>query len=179
MKRMIDTPELRGCHTGWMPLTGIQLPCGGWGKTLVQCTRDVVQMAKCAMMVPKIATFVDQKTGNRLICRRNNFAALAKWVQRRFARAGQKPARFVIRAHERAPHKPRSGRFRPSPTASCRESILIVDFGSQVTQLIARRVREAGVYSEIRGPLPRPRKPFARPQSPGGSILSGSPASGA
>ncbi len=29
------------------------------------------------------------------------------------------------------------------------ESILIFDFGSQVTQLIARRVREAGVYSEI------------------------------
>ena len=29
------------------------------------------------------------------------------------------------------------------------ECVLIVDFGSQVTQLIARRVREAGVYSEI------------------------------
>ncbi|MEO1608731.1 MAG: glutamine-hydrolyzing GMP synthase [Pseudomonadota bacterium] len=29
------------------------------------------------------------------------------------------------------------------------ETVLIIDFGSQVTQLIARRVREAGVYSEI------------------------------
>ena len=29
------------------------------------------------------------------------------------------------------------------------ESILILDFGSQVTQLIARRIREAGVYCEI------------------------------
>lgn len=27
--------------------------------------------------------------------------------------------------------------------------ILILDFGSQVTQLIARRVRDAGVYSEV------------------------------
>ena len=29
------------------------------------------------------------------------------------------------------------------------DKILILDFGSQVTQLIARRVREAGVYSEV------------------------------
>ena len=33
--------------------------------------------------------------------------------------------------------------------APAQERVLIVDFGSQVTQLIARRVREAGVYSEI------------------------------
>ncbi|WP_295531840.1 glutamine-hydrolyzing GMP synthase, partial [Novosphingobium sp. Chol11] len=54
------------------------------------------------------------------------------------------------------------------------ESILIVDFGSQVTQLIARRVREAGVYSEI-APFSQAEAAFAR-MSPKGIILSGSPA---
>ncbi len=55
------------------------------------------------------------------------------------------------------------------------DSILIVDFGSQVTQLIARRVREAGVYSEI-APFNSAAEAFARMQ-PKGVILSGSPAS--
>ncbi len=55
------------------------------------------------------------------------------------------------------------------------DSILIVDFGSQVTQLIARRVREAGVYSEI-APFTTAAEAFAR-MSPRGVILSGSPAS--
>lgn len=55
------------------------------------------------------------------------------------------------------------------------ESILIVDFGSQVTQLIARRVREAGVYSEI-APFNAAAEAFER-MKPGGVILSGSPAS--
>lgn len=55
------------------------------------------------------------------------------------------------------------------------ERILIIDFGSQVTQLIARRVREAGVFCEI--------KPFNALgdglTAPGlkGIILSGGPAS--
>jgi len=54
------------------------------------------------------------------------------------------------------------------------ETILIVDFGSQVTQLIARRVREAGVYSEI-APFNNAEEAFHR-LKPKGVILSGSPA---
>ncbi|WP_242098265.1 glutamine-hydrolyzing GMP synthase [Sphingomonas sp. CROZ-RG-20F-R02-07] len=55
------------------------------------------------------------------------------------------------------------------------ETILIVDFGSQVTQLIARRVREAGVYSEI-APFQSADEAFDR-LAPKGIILSGGPAS--
>ena len=53
------------------------------------------------------------------------------------------------------------------------DRILIIDFGSQVTQLIARRVRESGVYSEI--------IPFNKAEevleefNPKGIILSGGP----
>ena len=55
------------------------------------------------------------------------------------------------------------------------ESIIVLDFGSQYTQLIARRIRELGVYSEI--------KPFyinieeLRQLKPKGIILSGGPSS--
>ncbi len=55
------------------------------------------------------------------------------------------------------------------------DSILIIDFGSQVTQLIARRVREAGVYSEI-APFNTAEEAFHRIK-PTGIILSGGPAS--
>jgi GMP synthase (glutamine-hydrolysing) len=54
-------------------------------------------------------------------------------------------------------------------------SILIIDFGSQVTQLIARRVREAGVYSEI-VPFNKAEQVFAE-FNPAAVILSGGPAS--
>src|SRR5438552_2250958 len=58
---------------------------------------------------------------------------------------------------------------------SAHERILVLDFGSQYTQLIARRIREAHVYSEI---LPY-NVPLARilERRPAGLILSGGPAS--
>ena len=55
------------------------------------------------------------------------------------------------------------------------DKILILDFGSQVTQLIARRVREAGVYSELH-PFDMSEEAI-RAFNPRGIILSGSHAS--
>ncbi|HVL72945.1 MAG TPA: glutamine-hydrolyzing GMP synthase [Beijerinckiaceae bacterium] len=55
------------------------------------------------------------------------------------------------------------------------DKILIVDFGSQVTQLIARRVREEGVYSEI-VPFHEAGRAFEA-MRPKGVILSGGPES--
>jgi len=56
------------------------------------------------------------------------------------------------------------------------DRILIIDFGSQVTQLIARRVRESGVYSEIH-PFNAVTAETIREYGPAGVILSGGPAS--
>lgn len=55
------------------------------------------------------------------------------------------------------------------------DSVLIIDFGSQVTQLIGRRVREAGVYCEII-PFQSAEEAFHRMQ-PKAIIFSGGPAS--
>ncbi|MBU0617774.1 MAG: GMP synthase (glutamine-hydrolyzing), partial [Planctomycetes bacterium] len=56
-----------------------------------------------------------------------------------------------------------------------REVIAILDFGSQYSQLIARRVRENHVYSELLAPDTPPEK--IRAMSARGIILSGGPAS--
>ncbi|MEH6632703.1 MAG: glutamine-hydrolyzing GMP synthase [Halopseudomonas aestusnigri] len=56
------------------------------------------------------------------------------------------------------------------------DRILIIDFGSQVTQLIARRVRESGVYSEIH-PFNAIDDAFLDAYAPKAIILSGGPSS--
>ena len=53
------------------------------------------------------------------------------------------------------------------------DTILIIDFGSQVTQLIARRLRETGVYTEILPCTTDPEK--ISTAAPNGIILSGGP----
>lgn len=56
------------------------------------------------------------------------------------------------------------------------EKIVIMDFGSQTTQLIGRRVRELGIYSEI---IPYHSYPYGQEKEENiiGVILSGSPLS--
>src|SRR5690606_36324700 len=62
-----------------------------------------------------------------------------------------------------------------APTLS-HDHILILDFGSQVTQLIARRLRESGVYCEI-WPFTKADAAAIRAFGPKGIILSGGPCS--
>ena len=54
-----------------------------------------------------------------------------------------------------------------------KEKVLIIDFGSQVTKLIARRVRDLGIFSEII--TPKEIKRFKDFNSVRGIILSGGP----
>ena len=81
-------------------------------------------------------------------------------------------SRAALRAHSAA----RSGEMAAHMSEQgSHDKILIVDFGSQVTQLIARRVREEGVYSEI-VPFQKAAEAFAA-MKPTAVILSGGPAS--
>jgi GMP synthase (glutamine-hydrolysing) len=61
-------------------------------------------------------------------------------------------------------------------TPPAHETCLIVDFGSQVTQLIARRLRESGIYCEIH-PFQNVDDALIRQLAPKAVILSGGPAS--
>ena len=63
-----------------------------------------------------------------------------------------------------------------SNPAETHEKLLIVDFGSQVTKLIARRVRESGVYSEVH-PFNRIDEALLKRFNPKAIILSGGPSS--
>ena len=56
------------------------------------------------------------------------------------------------------------------------EKLLIIDFGSQVTQLIARRLRELNIYSEIH-PFQKISSVFLKEMDPKAIILSGGPRS--
>ena len=68
-----------------------------------------------------------------------------------------------------------SGSSSPAAAATAVEEIVVLDYGGQYSQLIARRVREAGVFSEL---LPHHvgAREVAR-RRPKGVILSGGPAS--
>src|SRR5690606_33119615 len=90
---------------------------------------------------------------------------------------------MVYRAPDRwpldlSPQPAKSVRHSPPflpAKAPMTNTVLIIDFGSQVTQLIARRVREAGVYSEI-VPFNRAEDALER-LAPKAIILSGGPSS--
>lgn len=53
--------------------------------------------------------------------------------------------------------------------------MLVIDYGSQFTQLIARRIRDAGVYCEIHPP--HRSLDWIRAWAPTGIVLSGGPSS--
>ena len=64
----------------------------------------------------------------------------------------------------------------PAHMSQAHDRLLIVDFGSQVTQLIARRLRELSVYCEIH-PFNKVTDAFLMDFAPKAVILSGGPAS--
>ena len=61
-------------------------------------------------------------------------------------------------------------------TQAPHQTLLIIDFGSQVTQLIARRLRESRIYCEIH-PFQKVDAALLREINPLAVILSGGPAS--
>src|SRR5437870_3938330 len=102
------------------------------------------------------------------------------------SRARSSPRRMAARCAARPPHSGSERPLRSIPPlraagpsggtgSPMHDKILIVDFGSQVTQLIARRVREEKVFCEI-VPYQKAQAAFDK-MRPKGVILSGGPAS--
>src|SRR5690606_1338962 len=79
------------------------------------------------------------------------------------------------RGNPRPPSCPCSRRRRLGTMTQTPDRILILDFGSQYTQLIARRIREERVFCEIHPPDRS--LDWIRRWNPKGIILSGGPAS--
>jgi GMP synthase (glutamine-hydrolysing) len=87
---------------------------------------------------------------------------------------GRSTAVKSMRSHSKAIKNPLVRARRPLTVHPAGETLIILDFGSQYTQLIARRVREQHVFSKI--------LPYSAPletilaEHPKAIILSGSPA---
>src|ERR1041385_1987139 len=91
-------------------------------------------------------------------------------------RKGKARQRLAAPALSLFPRQPSRSRANNAPSEfSMNEQIVILDFGSQYTQVIARRVRECNVYSTIVR-FDTPVRQLAAMQ-PSGIILSGGPAS--
>src|SRR6476661_4390855 len=63
----------------------------------------------------------------------------------------------------------------PADEAQAVEEVLVLDFGGQYSQLIARRIRECGVFAELLPSTTSVEK--IRERQPKGIVLSGGPAS--
>ena len=83
--------------------------------------------------------------------------------------------RAIARSPDRRFHITRSHDYPITRFTLLHETIIVLDFGSQFTQLIARRLRELSVYSEIL-PFDTPMAEIAA-RAPRGIILSGGPKS--
>ncbi|MFH1692283.1 MAG: glutamine-hydrolyzing GMP synthase [Candidatus Omnitrophota bacterium] len=87
----------------------------------------------------------------------------------------KKMAKITRRFKKTFVAKSKKIKIKPHPSSGQRNSVIILDFGSQYTQLIARRIRENKVYSTI---VPHTiSAQELEKMSPRGIILSGGPAS--
>ena len=109
-------------------------------------TELAVRLAQSAIVADPARPAILCRAG-RYLCRRP--------ASRDIARSYYDEALGIDPADAAAPegHGRAGPRHRPRPPTAADDrhsmSVLVLDFGSQVTQLIARRVREAGVYCEI------------------------------